>query len=294
MNEHDIDPALDPTLDRVSRRSFIEKMGVSTVAAAVLGPGAIAQGKTPEALNDKELVHDSVFFESQGKRVDAFLCRPKTTGKRGSVIVVQEIFGLNDHIRDIACRFAKAGFNGLAVNFFAREGAPPDASGGFQPLMDFVGKISDSQIVGDVNAAGKLLRARSDSNGTVGIVGFCWGGRVSMLADAEVEHLNAAVAYYGRIKSQPTPNQPHSALELVPKMRAPLLGHFGALDRGITPADANELREALKKNNKTAEIFVYEGANHAFNNDTRESYHADSAKLAWKRTLEWFDKYLKA
>jgi carboxymethylenebutenolidase len=291
MSNLDIDPALDPALDQVSRRAFLEKMSAATVAAAVVGTEAMAQGN--KALEDKDLIHENVTLTSQSKPVDAFLCRPKTEGKRGAVIVVQEIFGVNDHIRDIACRFAKAGYIGLAVNYFAREGNPPDASGGFQPLMEFVGKIPDSQVMADTKAAAEYLKKRPDSNGKVGIVGFCWGGRVSMLAAAEVPEIDAAVAYYGRIRQpNPTPNQPKGPLDLVEKIHAPLLGHFGEKDSGITP-DVPALRDALKQHGKTAELYVYEGAGHAFNNDTRPSYHAESAKLAWQRTLDWFGKHLK-
>jgi len=294
MNTHEIDPALDPTLDQVSRRSFIERMSMSTMAAAVLGKEAMAQDKKPSALADTSLAHEEVTFPSGDKCVQAFLCRPKTEGKRGSVIVVHEIFGLNDHIKDIACRAAKAGYNGLAVNFFTREGDPPSSPGDFRPLMEFVSKIPDRQIMGDIQAAAKWLRERPDSNGRVGIVGFCWGGRVSMLASANVPHLDAAVAYYGRIRQQaPSENQPQGPMDLVEKMNVPLLGHFGSLDRGIPVADVEALRQELKKRDKKAAIHVYEGANHAFNNDTRESYHAEAARLAWQRTLEWFDKYLK-
>jgi carboxymethylenebutenolidase len=294
MVDRERDPALDPTLDHVSRRRFIQRAGAGAVATAALGTAAMAQDKTPAALNDASLAHEEVTFLSGKQRVEAFLCRPKAEAGRGGVIVIHEIFGLNDHIRDIACRLAKAGYAGLAVNFFTREGKPPSMEGGFAPLMEFVGRIPDSQIITDITAAAKYLRARKDSNGKVGVVGFCWGGRYAMLAAAEVPNLNAAVAYYGRIRlASKTENQPRSALELVPKMRAPLLGHFGALDQGIPPADAEALRDELKKNGKTAEIYVYEGAGHAFNNDTRESYNAGAAKLAWRRTLDWFGKYLK-
>ena len=292
MENDEMDPALDPNLDHVSRRRFLERMSASTFAAAVLGKEALPQEKTLAALEDKSLVHDEVTFPSQGKRVEAYLCHPKGGGKRGSVIVIQEIFGLNDHIRDIACRLAKAGFNGLAVNFFTREGKPPEGFG--PPLMEFVNKIPDSQVISDISAAAEFLRKRTDSNGKVGTVGFCWGGRFSMLADADVPSVNAAVAYYGRIR-QPnkSTNQPNGPIDVADKMHAPLLGHFGANDRGIPPADAEALKEVLKMHGKAAEIYVYEGAGHAFNNDTRESYHEASAKLAWHRTLEWFDKYLK-
>lgn len=292
MKEVDIDPALNPELDHVSRRAFIEKMGAATVAAAVLDTGALAQGG--KALNDKDLIHENVIFTSQGKEIGGFLCRPKEGAKRGAVIVVQEIFGVNDHIRDVACRFARAGYTGLAVNYFFREGNPPDSSAGFQPLMEFVGKIPDSQIMADTKAAAEFLKKRADSNGKVGIVGFCWGGRVSMLSSAEVPGIDAAVAYYGRIRQpNPTANQPKGPLDLAGMIHAPLLGHFGEKDSGITP-DVPALRDALKEHHKIAELYVYEGAGHAFNNDTRPSYHAESAKLAWQRTLDWFAKYLKS
>lgn len=293
MSNPEVDPALDPTLDHVSRRSFLERMGASTFAAAVLGREALAQDQKPSALADADLLHEEVTFSSGEQRVKAFLCRPKAEGKRGSVIVVHEIFGLNDHIKDIACRAAKAGFNGLAVNYFTREGEPPSAEGGFEKVMEFVGKIPDRQIMDDTAAAAKWLRERSDSNGKVGLVGFCWGGRVAMLASANVPRLDAAVAYYGRIRlREQTVNQPHGPIDLVEKMSAPLLGHFGSEDRAIPIADVEALREELKKRGKKAEIHIYEGANHAFNNDTRPSYHADAAKLAWQRTLEWFERHL--
>ncbi len=296
MSQSDIDPALDPTLDHVSRRSFLEKMGMSTVAAAVLGKEAMEQEKKTSAMDDPNLSHEEITFPSGEHRIQGFLCRPHAEGKLGAVIVVHEIFGVTDHIKDIACRVAKAGFTGLAVDFFTREGKPPSTDGGFQPLMDFVGKIPDSQIIGDVRAAAKYLRGRADSNGKVGVVGFCWGGNVSMLADGEIADLDAAVAYYGRIRlpeNADRSKKPHAPIELVSHMHAPLLGHFGALDNSIPTADVDALRDELKKQGKTGEIYSYEGANHAFNNDTRPSYNADASKLAWRRTLEWFDKYLK-
>lgn len=293
MNDNDIDPALNPELDQVSRRSFLEQMGTSTFAAAFLGPEALGREKTPASLEDKLLVHEKVTFESNAQRVEAFLCRPKTEGKRGSVIVVHEIFGLNSHIQDIACRFAGAGFNSLAINFFTREGKVPDSSAGFQPIMEFVGKIPDTQIVGDVDSAARYLRHRNDSNGKVGIVGFCWGGRVSMLSAETGRSMDAAVAYYGRIRTAATANQPASVLDLAAQADAPILGHFGRKDTGIPVADVEALKDALQQHSKTAEFHVHEAAGHAFNNDTRPSYHEESATTAWRRTLEWFDNYLK-
>src|SRR5438067_13929301 len=153
MATEDMDPALDPSLDHVSRRRFLERMSAGTFVAAVVGKDALPQQKTPQALEDASLVHEDVTFNSGGKRVEAFLCHPKTTAKRGGVIVIHEIFGLNDHIRDIACRLARAGYDGMAVDFFTREGSPPSMEGGFEPLREWVSRIPDAQIVDDIKAA---------------------------------------------------------------------------------------------------------------------------------------------
>jgi carboxymethylenebutenolidase len=209
------------------------------------------------------------------------------------VIVVHEIFGLTDHIRDVACRLAQAGYTGLAVDLFTREGSPPPMSGGFGPMMEFVGKILDRQIFADLGAGMRSLRSRPDANGKVGIVGFCWGGRVSMLFDGAAPHLNAAVAYYGRVSGAKTENQPEHPIDAAAHMHCPLLCHFGEKDTSIPPSEAEKLRDALKAHHKTAEVFVYEGAGHAFNNDTREAYVPAAAKLAWGRTLDWYAKYLR-
>ena len=295
MEIDDIDPALDPSLDQLSRRRFMERVGTSAAAATAMAAGACAQENKPGALADSALSQEEVTFKSGDKEIKAFLCRPRAEARRGSVIVVHEIFGLNPHIRDIACRLARAGYNGLAVNFFTREGQPPPLEGGFGPLMEWVGKIPDAQVMADVRAGANYLRSRKDSNGRVGIVGFCWGGRVSMLAAANVNELNAAVAYYGRIRvPQPNERQTHGPIDLVAKTSVPVLGHFGQKDQAIPAADVEAYRDALKKADKTSEIHIYGDAGHAFNNDTRESFHKPTAELAWTRTLEWFGKHLRA
>lgn len=232
--------------------------------------------------------------ERRQAKFDGFLAQPKDGAKRGSVIVVHEIFGVTGHIKDVACRYAQQGYTALAINLFTREGEPPPMSGGFDALREFVGKIPDAQVMGDLDGAMEFLRDGEDSNGKVGIVGYCWGGRVAMLYDAHAPTLDAAIAYYGRIVGEPTPAQPHSPLDLAAQMHAPLLGHFGVEDTSITPAHAAQLRKALEAARKTAEIYVYANAGHAFNNETRESYRPEAAQVAFQLSLGWFDKYLKS
>lgn len=250
------------------------------------------QKPTHQALDDASLNKSDVTFRSGGHEVKAFVATPKTEAKRGSALVIHEIFGLTDHIKDVACRLAQAGYIGLAPDLFTREGAPPSTPGDFTALREFVGKIPDSQIIDDLRAGIEFLRGRSDSNGKVGIVGFCWGGRVSMLLAGQAPNLDAAVAYYGRISGEPTATQPAQPIDLAAQMHAPLQGHFGAEDHAIPPAEAEKLRAALAEHHKTAEIYVYEQAGHAFNNDTRENYRPEAARMAWQRTLDWFARYL--
>jgi carboxymethylenebutenolidase len=300
----EIDPALDPTLDHLSRRTLLGRVGG---AAAVTALGAEAQAqRTGRAsvlsnleVEKKDITFPSTTTDGETATIKGFLAVPIPPPNvrwkpRGAVIVVHEIFGLNPHIRDLAVRLAQSGFIALAPNLFTREGDPPKLEGSnFAPVMQFVGKISDAQLMTDLKSGIKYLQKRKDANRNVGMMGFCWGGRVAMLSAANVQELKAAVAFYGRIRAdKPTDNQPQSPLDLAAKMTVPLMGHFGEKDGGIPVADVDKLRETLKERNHPAEIFVYPNAGHAFNNNTRESYHAESAKKAWDRTLEWFEKHL--
>jgi carboxymethylenebutenolidase len=289
----DPDPALNPALDALNRRRFLARAGALTATAATMLSSDVDAAKPRHALDDPHLNREPITYPAKdGAAIKAFLATPKSDHKRAGVLVIHEIFGLNDHIRDVACRLAQAGYTALAPDLFSREGTPPPLTGGFGPVMQFVSAIPDSQLMSDLESAMAFLRARPDSNGKVGVVGFCWGGRVSMLLDGNAPDLNAAVAYYGRISGDTSPNQPANPIDLVSKMKAPLLGHFGAEDTGIPPSEAAKLRDALREHQTPFEIDVYEGAGHAFNNDTRESYRPEAAKLAWKRTLDWFARYL--
>ena len=286
------DPALDPALDQLSRRTLLTRIGAGAAGTLAASLGAEAAEAAPKM----EILRSDITFEAKHKdataTVKGFLASPKTNHKRGGVIVVHEIFGLTDHIKSVAARLAEAGYDALAVDFFSNAGELPDSKADFKPLMEYVGKISDAQIMQDAAGAAQYLRGLPHANKKIGIVGFCWGGRVSMLFDAESPDLNAAVAYYGRISGEKTVNQPLHPIDVADKMKAPLLGNFGAEDKGIPPSEVDKLRAALKAAHKTAELHEYEKAGHAFNNDTRESYRADAAKLAWKRTLDWYKKYL--
>ena len=239
-----------------------------------------------------ELTEEEVTLTSGHGDFTAFWSHPSENACRGGIIVIHEIFGLTDHIREVSRRLALEGYDVIAPNLFSREGKPPSIEDGFGRLREFARAVADSQIMADLQSCGRYLRDIPTSNGKAGAVGFCWGGRISMLLNAAYPALNAAVVYYGAIVGAPVPNQPYHPLDVAATMHAPLLGHFGEEDSSITPSMVAELRESLKQNNKTAELYVYEHAGHAFNNDTRESYRPEAADLAFKRTLSWFARYL--
>lgn len=227
-----------------------------------------------------------------GAQLDAFVAHPVGEVKRPAVIVVHEIFGLTDHIKDVAARVARAGYTALAPDLFTREGALP-LNQGFEAIRSIVGSIPDARIIDDLEACVGWLRALQGATGKVGLVGFCWGGRVAMLMSSAECNLQACVAYYGRTEGEKTEAQPSHPLDLVPSVNSPLMGHFGGQDHAIPVDGVKRLEAALGAAGKPSEIYIYEDAGHAFNNDTREqAFNAEAAAAAMKRTMDWFARYL--
>lgn len=244
------------------------------------------------ALTSDNISKEMIEISTPNGNLPCLLAQPVAGSNRGSVIVIHEIFGLTNHIQDVACRFALAGYNVLAPNLFYLAGDPPSLSGGFGPLMEYARSIADAQVISDVAACASYLTNMDTSNGKAGAVGFCWGGRVCLLVAAQLPDLNASVAYYGRVKGDISENHPKTPMDLVHSMTVPLMGHFGEIDGGIPVKDVEELKQTLLEDGRETEMYVYPEVGHAFNNDTREPYNEAAANLAMTRTLQWFEKYL--
>ena len=267
-----------------SRREFLErltKLAGGTAAAMALLPllennYALAQ-TISEA--DERLLTGRVEYDAGGTKVAGYLARPKGGGKHPAVIVIHENRGLNPHIQDVARRLAVEGFLALAPDLLSPlGGTPPDEA----KAIELIGKLDARETVARLAAAVPFLAKHAESTGKVGVVGFCWGGGFANQLAAAGTSLNAAVAYYGM----------QLPAAQVPKITAPLLLHYASLDQRID-AGIGDYEAALKANNKPYELYMYEGANHAFNNDTNAArYNKEAATLAWSRTIAFLKKYL--
>jgi carboxymethylenebutenolidase len=211
---------------------------------------------------------------------------------RGAVVVIQEAFGLNGHIEDVTRRFATAGYHAVAPDLFHRAGGGTAEYGDFETVMKlYEGLTSDAPILVDVNAALDQARAAGFSDTQIGIVGFCFGGRVTFLTALE-QQIGAAVGFYGGgIVTGRFPQFP-TLVDRASSLQTPWLGLFGDLDGSIPVEDVEALRTALKAASVDTDIVRYADAKHGFNCDVREEYNATAAADAWQRTLDWFERHL--
>jgi carboxymethylenebutenolidase len=270
------------THGNMGRRAFMERLTKLTGSAAaalaavnLLQPDSAAAAMIAE--NDPRLVIDTVTIDGGPK---AYWARPAGGGDSlPGVVVIHENRGLTPYIQDVARRAAVEGFSALAPDLLSASGGTPSDP---DQARDMIGTLAPAQTVEDIRTTINWLRSRPDSNGKVGLVGFCWGGgMVNLVAEAEPT-LDAAVAFYG----------PIPPLDQVANIRAPLLLHYAGLDERID-AGVPGYRKALDDAGVKYEIYMYDGVNHAFHNDTSaERYAPDAAKLAWQRTIDFFKSHL--
>ncbi|HET6159970.1 MAG TPA: dienelactone hydrolase family protein [Dongiaceae bacterium] len=270
----------------MSRRAFFDRLVVlagGTAAATTLLPLLENNYAHADMIaeDDPRVEGEMTTFKAGTQEVSGYLVKPAADGKYPAIVVVHENRGLNPHIKDVARRLAVAGNLALAVDFLSPVGGTPSDE---NKARDMISKLNLADVTSWAQGAVAYLRTRPSGNGKVGAVGFCWGGGViGRLAVAEPT-LNAGVVYYGQ--------QPPA--EDVPKIKAPLLLNYAGLDERIG-AGIPAFEQALQKNGKEYQIYIYKGANHAFNNDTNAArYNKEAADLAWGRTLDFFKQHLGA
>ena len=271
----------------ITRRQF----AVTTLAA---GFALSAQPVAAETIttDTKGLTAGEVKIPANDGEIPAYRAAPDKGGPFPTVLVVQEIFGVHEHIKDVCRRLAKVGYLAVAPELYARQGdvSKLDREG----IMKVVARVPDAQVMADLDAA--VEWARRDGKGDtakLGITGFCWGGRVVWLYAAHNPNLKAGVAWYGRLSGagKATELQPKYPIDLAAEVKAPVLGLYGEKDAGIPVKDVEAMRDALKKTGKPGEIVLYPDAPHAFFADYRPSYKRDAAEDGWKRMQDWFKKY---
>lgn len=204
------------------------------------------------------------------------------------IIVVPEIFGLHEHIRDVVRRFAKLGYYAITVDQFWRLGDASKMTDVQTILRDLVAKTPDVQVMGDFDAAAAFAKSEGADSAKLAITGFCMGGRYVWLYAAHSPNLKAAVAWYGPLKGQTSETRPKTALDVAGSIKAPVLGLYAGKDGGIPAEQVEELRKAVAASGKKSEIVVYPEAQHAFFADYRPSYNKEAAEDGWKRALAWF------
>jgi len=268
----------------LNRRMFLKRLAVitgSSAAALALLPALEGNGlNAAEGKENEALVTGFINYPASTGEMRAFMARPKKGKKFPAVIVIHENRGLVPHIQDVTRRMAEEGFLALAPDALSPVGGTPEDVSNAGALFK---ELDGEQTTKNFVAAVKYLKTHPNSNGKVGCTGFCWGGAMTNNVAVNAPDLDAAVPYYGR---QPAPAD-------VEKIKAPLMAHYAGNDPGIN-AGIPAFEEALKKAGKEYQIFMYEGASHAFNNDSNpERYNEQAAKLAWGRTVGFFKEKLK-
>lgn len=222
--------------------------------------------------------------------IPAYHAKPAKGSKFPTILVVQEIFGVHEHIKDICRRLAKAGYLAVAPELYARQG---DVSGlkDIAQIREVVAKVPDTQVMSDLDAAVDWAGKNGGNVSKLGVTGFCWGGRIVWLYAAHNPKLKAGVAWYGRLTSAATPLTPTNPINVADKLHAPVLGLYGGKDQGIPQDSVDTMNAALKAAKSKSNIIVYPEAPHGFHADYRDSYREADAKDAWKHLLDWFKKY---
>ena len=272
---------------QVTRRQFV----VTTLAA---GFALAVQPVSAETIttDTKGLIAGEVEIPTTDGQIPAYRAMPATGKSFPVVLVVQEIFGVHEYIRDICRRFAKLGHLAIAPELFARQGNVSKMSDIQEILSTVVSKVPDAQVLSDLDAT--VAWADRSSKGDIaklGITGFCWGGRIVWLYAAHNPQLKAGVAWYGRLIGRANELQPKHPIDAAASLTVPVLGLYGGDDSGIPLDTVEQMRKALKAQASPSEIIVYPNTPHGFHADYRPSYRKERAEDGWKRLREWFKKH---
>jgi carboxymethylenebutenolidase len=240
------------------------------------------------------LVAGEVAIQTMTGPVPAYRAHPDRNGKFPLVLVVQEIFGVHEHIKDVCRRLAKLGYFAITVELYYRQGDVTQFTDNQEIFAKVVNHVPDSQVMSDLDSAVVYAESTGGADTSrLGVTGFCWGGRITWTYCVHNPKVKTGVAWYGRLVAPAkAPLQPAYPVDLAPYLKVPVLGLYGGEDASIPPEHVEQMRAALKAaGNTTSDIVVYDGAPHAFYADYRPSYRKEAAEDGWKRMQEWFKKH---
>lgn len=281
---------------RRTRRAFL--LNTSAMGMGI-GFAAIAQPTFAQVIqtNFEGITAGEETIVEGKTELHAYVARPKTSQtKLPIVIVASEIFGVHEHIADITRRFAKLGYLAIAPEFFTRAGDPSAMGTMAEVMSQIIAKTPDQQVMSDISLALKWAGTQNGDLTRVGITGFCWGGRITWLACANLPQIRAGVAWYGRLVGEKSDNFPVHPVDVAAQLKAPVLGLYGGKDTGISLETVDRMKQALAaaSGNKAAaasRFEIYPDAPHAFHADYRASYQAGPAKDGWDKCLSWFKQH---
>ena len=275
-------------MDTLSRRSFVAA-GLAVGFAAAVEPVS-AETITTDA---KGLVAGAVKVRGpDGVEFPAYRAMPDKGNRFPVLLVVEEIFGVHEHIQDVCRRLAKKGYFSIAPELFARQGSVSKITAIPEIQRSVVSQVPDAQVMTDLDATVAYAKAtRKADTAKLGITGFCWGGRQVWLYSAHNPNLKAGVAWYGRLVGQSSALQPRHPVDVAKELKAPVLGLYGGKDTGIPLDTVEQMKAAIKAAGGKSEFVVYPEAGHAFHADYRPSYDETAARDGFQKALEWFKKH---
>ena len=272
-----------------NRRNFL----VTSLGAGFALAVQPVMAQTAIRTDDAGLLAGEVKVPVKDGEMVAYRAAPKGAARPPVILVVSEIFGAHEYIRDVCRRLAKLGYCAIAPELFARQGDPRQISSVADILAKITSRTPDAQVMSDLDATAAWAAKQGADTDRLGITGFCWGGRIAWLYCAHNPQVKAGVAWYGRLVGEVNEITPRHPINIVGELKAPVLGLYGGLDTGIPLETVEKMEMALKQGSAAArlsEIHVYDNAPHAFHADYRPSFSKAEAEDGWKRMLAWFDR----
>ena len=276
--------AKTPLSDGLDRRDFLKTAIGTGFAAAVMPVMAQSVVRTDTA----GLTAGEVMVTVKGQKIPMYRAQPEGKTDLPVILVISEIFGVHEHIADVARRFAKQGYLALAPEMFVRQGDAKAYASVPELIKEVVSKVPDEQVMVDLDACVAWAKQNGGNTEKLGITGFCWGGRITWLYAAHNPAVKAGVAWYGRLVGDKTPLTPKQPVDIAADLNTPILGLYGAKDAGIPLESVEKMKSALVEGNGKSEFVIYPNSGHAFHADYRPSFVEADAKDGWNRCLAWF------